>query len=327
MTALAESPVSAGMLWAGSDDGRVHVTGDDGGSWRDVTPRQVKELYIACLEASHADAKTAYCAVDGHRSDVFAPLVLMTTDGGGKWTDITGDLPAGSPVRVVREDPTNPDVLYCGTEHGAYATVDRGRHWLRLGGKTLPTVPVYDLVVHPREHDLVAATHGRSVWILDDALAIAGAAAAAEQPLKVFRVKDATPRNYGFRGYGSGNRVFRGANGPDGAVLTFWLRDLPEGQVSIAVADTSGRVVRTLTAPGKPGLNRVAWDLQADDQHRFDNARRGGPVFVEPMTYTLTVTVDDLSDKAQVVVHPYPGWLPAAERAQLPPAVPAGRGE
>ena len=327
LTALAESPLAAGVLWAGSDDGRVHVTADDGGSWRDVTPRQGKELYIACLEASRTDARTAYCAVDGHRSDVFAPLILMTVDGGAKWTDITGDLPADRPVRVVREDPANPDVLYCGTEHGAYATVDRGRHWLRLGGKTLPTVPVYDLVVHPREHDLVAATHGRSVWILDDALAIAQAAAAAEQPLKVFRVKDATPRNYGFRGYGSGNRVFRGANGPDGAVLTFWLRDLPEGQVSIAVADTSGRVVRTLTAPGRPGLNRVAWDLQADDQHRFDDARRSGPVFVEPMTYTLTVTVDDLSDKAEVVVRPYPGWVPAAERAKLPPAVPAGRGE
>ena len=327
ITALAESPLAAGTLWAGTDDGRVHVTVDDGAGWRDVTPKQVKELYVSCLEASGADGRTAYCAVDGHRSDVFTALVLMTVDGGGKWTDISGDLPAGSPVRVVREDPRNPQVLYCGTEHGAWVTVDRGRHWLRLGGKTLPTVPVYDLVVHPREHDLVAATHGRSIWILDDALAIAEAAAAAEQPLKVFRVKDATPRNYGFRGYGSGNRVFRGANGPDGAVLTFWLKDLPEGHVSIAVADTSGRVVRTLTAAGTPGLNRVIWDLQADDQHRFDNARRAGPVFVEPMTYTLTVTVDELSDKAEVVVHPYPGWRPAGERAKLPPAVPAGRTE
>ncbi|MFN2370304.1 MAG: WD40/YVTN/BNR-like repeat-containing protein, partial [Candidatus Krumholzibacteriia bacterium] len=127
VTALAESPLAVGTLWAGTDDGRVHVTTDDGAAWRDVTPKQVKELYIACLEASHADPKTAYGAVDGHRSDVFAPLVLMTTDGGGKWTDISGDLPAGSPVRVVREDPRNPAVLYCGTEHGAYVTLDRGR--------------------------------------------------------------------------------------------------------------------------------------------------------------------------------------------------------
>jgi len=153
------------------------------------------------------------------------------------------------------------------------------------------------------------------------------AAAAAEQPLAVFRVKDATPRNYGFRGYGSGNRVFRGANGPDGAVLTFWLKDLPEDPVNIAIADTSGQVVRTLSATGRPGLNRVTWDLQADDQHRFDDPRRAGPVFVEPMTYTLTVSVGDLSGKTEVVVHPYAGWRPAGERATLPPPVPSGRTE
>ena len=327
VTALAESPLTAGVLWAGTDDGLVHATFDDGGQWRDVTPKQVDGLYVACLEASHHDDRTAYCAVDGHRSDVFRPLVLMTENGGGRWRDITGDLPAGSPVRVVREDPVNPDVLYCGTEHAAYVTLDRGEHWLELGGESLPTVPVYDLQVHPREHDLVAATHGRSLWILDDARAFAGVAAAADEPLKVFRVKDATPQAYGFRGYGSGDRVFRGANPPDGAVVTFWLRDLPREAVSVAVADTSGRVIRTLSAAGKPGLNRVAWDLQADEQHRFADPRRSGPVFVEPMTYTLTVSVDGHSDAAEVVVHPYPGWKPAAARAELPPAVPMGRQE
>ncbi|HPF70080.1 MAG TPA: glycosyl hydrolase [Candidatus Krumholzibacteria bacterium] len=322
ITALAESPLTAGVLWAGTDDGRVHVTEDDGGQWKDVTPKPVKERYIACLEASPSDQATAYCAVDGHRTDDFAPLILMTTDGGRKWTDITGDLPAGSPVRVVREDPANPEVLYCGTETGAYASVDRGAHWLRLGGKSMPTVPVYDLVVHPREHDLVAATHGRSLWIMDDVLPLAEAPAAADKPLQVFRIKDATPRVYGFRGYGSGNRVFRGANPPDGAVVSFWLRDLPEGPVAVSIADSTGQVIRTLSSPGRAGLNRVVWDLQADEQHRFADPRRASPVFVEPMTYTVTVAVDGLSAKADVVVRPYPGWQPAEHRTELPPAVP-----
>jgi hypothetical protein len=138
-------------------------------------------------------------------------------------------------------------------------------------------------------------------------------------------VRDAAPRLYGFRGYGSGNRVFRGANPPDGAVLTFWLRDLPEGPVSVAVADTTGRTIRTLGAQGRPGLNRVVWDLQADDQHRFANARRAGPVFVEPMTYTLTVSVDGHAASTTVKVGPYPGWQPVESRAQLPPPEPAGR--
>jgi len=325
LTALAESPLTAGILWTGSDDGLVHVTFDDGDQWQDVTPKQVKELYIAHLEASYHDQKAAYCAVDGHRSDVFTPLILMTENGGGKWRDISGDLPAGSPVRVVREDPDNKAVLYCGTEHAAYVTLDRGEHWLKLGGKSLPTVPVYDLVVHPREHDLVAGTHGRSLWILDDAACLAGLPEAKDEPLHVFRVKEAKPQQFGFRGYGQGNRVFGGANPPAGAVITYWLKDLPEGSVSVSVADSSGTVVRTLQGPTRPGLNRVVWDLQADEHLRLGNERRSGPVFVEPMTYSLTVSVDDHSTSTEVVVHPYPGWQPVSERMKLPPARPAGK--
>ena len=161
ISALAESPLQQGTLWAGSDDGLIHVTTDEGASWRDVTPKAVGGLYVAHLEASRADARTAYAAVDGHRSDDFRPLVLMTENGGAKWREISGDLPAGSPVRVVRELPGNPRVLFCGTEQAAYLSVDRGAHWLKLDG--LPTVPVYDLVIHPRELDLLAGTHGRSV--------------------------------------------------------------------------------------------------------------------------------------------------------------------
>ncbi|MCP4572218.1 MAG: hypothetical protein GY838_07675 [bacterium] len=319
VTALAESPVTAGVLWAGTDDGLVHVTFDDGDQWRDVTPKQVGGLYVSYLEASHHDRETAYLAVDGHRSDVFDPLILTTTNGGGKWRDMTGDLPAGSPVRVVREDRDNPHVLYCGTENAAYVTLDRGRTWLELGGESLPTVPVYDLVVQATMHDLVAATHGRSLWILDDAGCLAGLPEVKDEVLHVFPVRAATPRLYGFRGYGSGNRVFRGANPPDGAVLTYWLRDLPTGDVSVTIADTAGTVIRSLGGGVRPGLNRVTWDLQTDPQHRFANARRSGPVFVEPMTYKVTVAVDGESSTAEVVVHPYPGWRSAAERAELPP--------
>jgi len=319
VTALAESPLAVGVLWAGTDDGRVHVTFDEGEAWRDVTPKQVRGLYVAYAEASHHEKETAYLAVDGHRSDVFAPLVLMTTNGGGKWRDITGDLPDGNPVRVVREDRRNPEVLYCGTEKAAYVTLDRGRTWLELGGESLPTVPVYDLVVQATEHDLVAATHGRSIWILDDVVCLADLPRFKDQPVHLFPVGAATPRLYGFRGYGSGTRVFRGANPPDGAIFTYWLRNLPEGEVSVTVADTAGTVIRSLGGGARPGLNRVVWDLQADEKHRFANARRGGPVFVEPMTYTVTVSVDGESSSADVVVHPYPGWRPAAARAVLPP--------
>jgi hypothetical protein len=168
VVSLAESVLQAGLLWAGTDDGLVHVTFDDGGTWAAVTPPQVNGLYVSKIEPSHHDRETAYVAVDGHRSDVFEPILLMTADAGRTWTSIVGDLPGTAPPDVVREDLVNPEVLYVGTEQAAYVTIDRGAHWVKLNGKSLPTAPVEDLVIHPREHDLVAGTHGRSIWILDD---------------------------------------------------------------------------------------------------------------------------------------------------------------
>ncbi|MFO7653255.1 MAG: hypothetical protein R6X25_05465 [Candidatus Krumholzibacteriia bacterium] len=322
VTALAESPLQAGRLWAGTDDGRIHVTSDDGGSWREVTPKEGGGLYVAHLEASGHDGETVYVAIDGHRSDDFRPRVFTSENLGRKWRDISGDLPAGSPVRVVREDPRNRQVLYCGNEQGAYVTLDGGRRWLKLGGDSLPTVPVYDLVLHPRENDLVAATHGRSIWILDDVTALSGAAAAAREPLHLFPIQDAAPRLYGFRGYGSGHRVFRGQNPPDGAVVTYWLREMAPKAVSITVKDAAGLSVRTLEGPARPGLNRAVWDLQADEKHRFGDPRRQGPDFVEPGEYTVTVKVGDESASCSFAVAPYPGWQSPERRLELPPARP-----
>lgn len=324
IVALAESPRQRGVLWAGTDDGRVHVTWDDGAAWTDVTPKQLGGLYVACLEASAADLKTAYAAIDGHRTDDFRPLILLTEDGGKSWREIQGDLPAGSPVRVVREAPGNRDVLFCGTEQAAYVTLDRGGRWLRLGGKTLPTVPVYDLVVHPRERDLVAATHGRSLWILDDAACFAALTpAAVDSPLVLVPPRPVTPRLFGSRGYGGGARVFRGANPPDGAIVTYWLRDPPpagEG-ISIKIENAAGLLVRTLAGPARPGLNRVVWDLQADEKQRFAGPE-GQTEFVPPGDYAVIASVGERSARATLSVKPAPNWTPPEEKAKLPPARP-----
>ena len=322
VVALAESPLQQGVLWAGTDDGLVHVTFDDGDTWKDVTPKQAKGIYVAHLETSHHDPETAYCAFDGHRTDTFAALILMTENGGGKWRDISGDLPPDSPVRIVREDPGNPRVLYCGNERGTYVTFDRGEHWLVLGGKSLPTVPVYDLALQTTMQDLVAGTHGRSIWIMDGMGCLAELPKVKDLPLKLFPVREATPALFGFRGYGGGNRVFKGPNPAQGAVITFWLRDLPDAAVSVKIEDENGGEVRTLSSPGRPGLNRLAWDLQADPKHRFNDPRKGGPVFVEPGNYKVTVTVGEQSEQTEFQVHPYPGWIATEAKAQLPPAGP-----
>jgi photosystem II stability/assembly factor-like uncharacterized protein len=322
LTALAESPLEAGVLWAGSDDGLIHVTMDDGKSWKDVTPKNGDDLYVAHLEASRAKKETAYCAIDGHRSDVFRPIVLMTENGGKKWKDISGNLPADSPVRVVREDPGNPEVLYCGNEVSAYVSFDRGKRWLKLGGKSMPTVPVYDLAMQQREHSLVAATHGRSLYIMDGVGCFADLPDVVQEPLHLFPIAGVDPQQFGFRGYGSGNRVFRGANPTAGAVITYWLKELPEGAVSIAITNEKGEPVRTLSGPARPGLNRTAWDLQADEKHRIGNARLSGPVFVEPGTYNVSLSVGEESASGTVEVGPYPGWIAVEDKEVLAPVGP-----
>src|SRR5262249_9410559 len=170
IVSIAESKRAAGLLWVGTDDGKVWVSRDAGAHWTDLTGnlRGVPPgLYVGCVEPSNHDSGTAYVAIAAHRSDVFSPLLMMTKDYGKTWTSIVGDLPKDEPVKVVREDLENPDLLFAGTEFGFYTTLDRGVHWIKLK-EGLPTVAVDDIVIHPRARDLVIATHGRSVYVLDD---------------------------------------------------------------------------------------------------------------------------------------------------------------
>ncbi len=322
VVALAESPLQQGLLWAGTDDGLIHVTLDDGKSWKDVTPSQVKGHWISCIEPSHADATTAYVAVDGHRSDDFEPLILATHDAGQTWQEITGDLPAGGPVRVVREHPDNPDVLVSGTEFAAYLSVDGGGHWMKINGSSLPTVPVYDLTFHPREDDLVAGTHGRSVYILDDAAFLGELTPQVlAEPLHLFPLREAKPHLFGGRGYGEGSAVFKAPNPPMGAVITYWLRDLPTEPVKVRITDEDGTEVRKLEGEARPGVNRVVWDLQADKDQRFDLPDEQTQ-FVPPGTYTVTVSVGDSSVHGTVKVAPAANWRSPEEVAYIPPASP-----
>ena len=308
VVSLTESPVKKGLLWAGTDDGRIQVTADDGKSWSDVTPKEVGGLYVSRIAASRKEERTAYASVDGHRSDDFRPLVLMTQDLGKTWRNITGDLPAGGPVEVVLEDPANPQVIYAGTEFGIFATLDRGKHWVSLNGKSLPPAPVDDILVHPREKDLVVATHGRSIWILDDASWIAQLT--PETRGKQFVLLDPRParqRQFGGRDYGQAQAIFRAKNPPSGAILNYWLRDEGDEPVEVRIADTSGFVVRTLDGPSRAGLNRVVWDLQADAKHRFSDPDEGygKTIFVAPGDYKVSVSMgDEKSEKILKVLPP-----------------------
>ncbi len=311
IVSLAESPIRRGLLWAGSDDGLVHVTRDEGGAWQDVTPKAVGGLYVSRIVASRHDEAAAYVSVDGHRSDVFKPLILMTRDFGRTWKEITGDLPAGNPVKVVIEDTVNPDVLFCGTEFGVFVTIDRGARWVRLNGRALPPVPIDDMVMHPRERDLVLGTHGRSVWVMDDASMFGQLTPATRaKSLAVLDSVPAHPRLYSGQHYGLGHGLFRAKNPPMGATINYWIRDDQREGAKIAIADPSGFVIREIEGPARSGLNRVVWDLQTDEKHRYppSDAERwlGQTQFVPAGTYKVTVKVGDMKGENSVEVLPAP---------------------
>ena len=321
VVSLAESPLAAGMLWAGTDDGRVHVTrngdGSDRKGWTDVTPKEVGGRYVARIEPSHHAVDTAYVAIDGHRLDDDAPHLLATDDAGKTWRSIAGDLPAGAPVLVVREDRWNKDVLYAGTEVAIYVSVDRGAHWVRMNGGeagqdgSLPTVAVDDVQQHPREKDLVIGTHGRSIWVLDDASPVSQLdAGVLAKDLHLFATEPAKPRVFrGREGFWS-ERMFRAANPPMGARITYWLRDRTDEKVQVAITDAKGNPVRELGGAGHAGMNRVVWDLMPDEPQRLPDrdADVGHKNFVPAGDYTVTVSFGKQKATGKVtVLEPPPG--------------------
>ena len=175
ITAIAESPVRAGVLYAGTDDGNLQVSRDGGKTWSNVVshmPGVPKGAYVSRIEASHKEEGTVYVTFDNHRSGDFAIYIFASRNYGDSWTKITSGIPQGAgTVHVIREDPANANLLFAGTEFGLYVTFNRGQNWEKMKNG-LPTVPVFDLQIHPRDHDLILATHGRSIWIMDNITAL-----------------------------------------------------------------------------------------------------------------------------------------------------------
>jgi len=311
---LAESPLTRGLLWAGTDDGKVWITRNDGAAWTDLTanlPKTVKGLWMSRVEASPVDEGAAFLAVDGHTSDNFSPYAFATTDYGRTWTSIAGNLPAGGPVKVVRQDPFQRNLLFAGTEFGIFVSFDRGQRWTKLDSG-LPTVAVDDILIHPRERDLVIGTHGRSIYVLDDIRPLEEISSQVlGKDLHLFTLRPALEFHWLPEGALWSKRIFKSENPPFGALIQYFVRSYTGDEVTLEIAGAGGQTVRHLTGPGTPGVNRVVWDLQADkDLGGERQTPSGQPRFVKPGKYTVTATVGKAKTTQDLMVEAVEGLLP-----------------
>ena len=319
--AVAESPVAKDLIWAGTDDGLIHITRDGGKNWTNVTPKDLPEWSrISLIDASPHDAGTAYVAVDRHQLDDYHPYVYKTGDYGKTWTKITKGIADDTFVRAVREDPKRRGLLYAGTEKGVYVSFNDGADWRSLQ-LNLPTTPVHDLVV--KNDDLVLATHGRSFWILDDV-----------SPLRQFK-DEMSQQDVHLYAPATAMRlhypddvpkpILVGENPPPGAVIYYFLKDAPKGAVTVEILDASGSVIRKyssdksteLDEPLDPedkkpekqikaeaGLNRFLWDVRYEsashvpDYYLWEYKDGALGPLVVPGKYQVRLTADGKSQTA-----------------------------
>jgi photosystem II stability/assembly factor-like uncharacterized protein len=265
ITTISESPLREGVLYAGTDDGLIQVSRDDEKTWKNVTPPPPllpKNTYVSRVETSRFNEGRVYVSCDGHRSNDFKPYVFASDDFGGNWKVLSGALPEFGTVSVVREDRRNPDLIFIGTERGAFFSLDRGATWSRIKSN-LPLVPVDDIAIHPRENDLIFATHGRSIWILDDITPLVelkkDILSAASH---LFDIRPALIFNpYSHKG-DTGHKFFIGANPPRGALITYYLKEDGKEEAKIVVVDAEGKTVREIKGTKEAGLHRLSWDLR-----------------------------------------------------------------
>jgi hypothetical protein len=263
---IGESTIRPGLLMVGTDDGKVWLTRNDGGTWEDLSsrfPGVPPMTQVSRVELSHADTNTIYVSFDNHRVNDFKPYVYMSTDFGKTFRQIpiAIDPKRPSSVYVVREDLFNPNLLYIGTEIGAWASLDRGGQWFDLNNG-LPTVPVYDLEVHPRDHELIAATHGRGVMILDVAPLEQMNAGVLAQPAYLF--KPTVAFQYAQPPVPSeprAQRPWKIDGGPSGAVISYHLAARPQSAPRISIVNAAGDTVARITGEQDAGLNSVTWNL------------------------------------------------------------------
>jgi len=299
---ISESPKDKSVIWVGTDDGNVQVTRDGAKTWTNVTgtvPGLPKNSWVSWVQAGNFDAGTAYVTFDRHTFGDFAPYVFRTTDYGKTWTALTTAQEIKGVrgyAHVIKEDLVQPNLLFLGTEFGLFVSIDGGKAWAQFKGGRFPAVAVRDLAIQPRENDLVLATHGRGIWIVDDITPWRALTAdLLKQEASFVSARPVQQRIEANGGWANGAAVFVGDNPPDAAVITYYQRSRHLfGKLKIEVLDASGRVVDELPASKRPGLNRVTWSMHEKPPRvppaaQIAGAGTRGPRLL-PGVYTVRMT-------------------------------------
>jgi photosystem II stability/assembly factor-like uncharacterized protein len=293
---IAESPVQKDVIWCGTDDGNVQLTRDGGKNWTNLKasiPGLPTAGWVSKIHASEHDAGTAFVTVDQHRMDDYKPYSFMTTDFGKTWTKISTGLPEDW-CYVVRQDPVNPNLLFAGMEHGIFTSWDKGKSWTKINNN-MPPVSVRDLRIHKRDHDLVAATHGRGIWIMDDIQPLREINSVAGKEVVAFPVRTATLWNYYSLIEEQGDQAYKAKNPEYGAYLNFYLQNDPKQAITVDITDASGNKVRSLKDTlSRAGVNRLVWNLTYDEADKISHPVGGGygggfHPNVGPGTYTAAL--------------------------------------
>jgi photosystem II stability/assembly factor-like uncharacterized protein len=314
--AIAESPRNPSVIWVGTDDGNLQVTRDGGTTWTNVVahiPGLPRNAWVSSVEPGHFDDGTVYATFDVHTFGDMRPYAYKSTDFGATWSPLlTSDSPVRGYAHVVKEDLVNRSLLFLGTEFGLWVSLDGGAHWTRYKGGDLPSVAVRDLAIHPRDHDLVIATHGRGIWIIDDITPLR--ALTPEMLASTVAFLPARPtvqRVSASGGWANGDATFVGANPPSDAVITYYLKKRHIfGDMKLEVFDRSGRLVGTMPSSKRRGLSRVTWSMRLPPPQVPPAATAAfGALFgprVLPGTYTVRMTKDTAVYATPLVIVPDP---------------------
>ncbi len=299
ITTISESPVTPGVIWIGTDDGKVQVSRNSGAAWTDVTASIVKaggpaDRWVSRVFASNHDPGTAYAAKSGFRNDDFKPYLFRTTDYGSTWTPIHANLP-DQPINVVVEDRKNRNLLFAGTDAGVFVSIDAGSRWAWMKGN-MPNVPVHDMIIHPRENDLIAGTYGRGIWIADVSVLQQLDDKVLADDVRLFDIEPRTPFNES--GWGNydlyGDRYHSTPNEPNAVIVNYYLREPGAAKITVKISDLAGMLLRTLDGTALKGLNQVAWNMRDGE---------GRPAAEGRYVVTLVVGAREQA-KSAVIRHP-----------------------